>query len=152
MVIEEEKASRKTRKQGPYPCDSCDHVCKSKSDLTKHKKGVHGETGGSEVSCAVGSCFVTRLHLPSTEAPETVSMELYAMSANSGQIVPFAPLIFLQQKNIKTTGRFTEKGYHIKKHRGEFSHTCTQCGKKLVTKKGLEVHIKMLQWGIQLLM
>merc|ERR1712130_431443 len=50
-VIEEKKVSRKTKEQGPFPCDSCDHVCKSKPDLTKHKKGVHGETGGSEVSC-----------------------------------------------------------------------------------------------------
>merc|ERR1719319_1696981 len=33
--------------------------------------------------------------------------------------------------------------YHMKKHKGQFCHTCEECGKKLVTRKGYKIHMKV---------
>merc|ERR1712110_441656 len=106
-VIEEKKAMRKTKKQGSHPCDSCEHVCKNKSDLTKHKKGVHGEKAGPQVTCDdCGKSLCDKATLAKHRGTRNCLNGTIRYVGKFGQIVPFAPLTFLQQKNIRTTGRF----------------------------------------------
>ena len=147
-VIEEKKASTKTRKQGTYPCDSCDHVCKSKSDLTKHKKGVHGETGGSEVSCAdCGKLLCDKATLAKHRGTRNCLNGTIRYVGKFRTNCSFCAIDFPTTEEYQDHRPFHRTGklwkclesncgktfelprilrYHMKKHRGEFSHTCTQ--------------------------
>ena len=161
-IIVKKKALRKTKKQGAYLCDFCDHVCHNKADLTKHKKGVHGETGVTCDDCGKSLCdkatlakhrgtrnclngtihyvgkFRTNCSFCAIDFPSTEEYQDHRPLHRKGKLWKC-----LESNCGKTFELPRILRYHMKKHRGEFSHTCTQCGKKLVTKKGFEVHLKM---------
>jgi KRAB domain-containing zinc finger protein len=144
-------------------CDQCDLKCSSASELRKHKKGKHGELGGSRVTCddcgtslydkctlakhkAGGNCFGGK-----RKYTKRTHCSFCALTFSSPEECSGHRRTHKNGKLWKCLEEGCEKSFdmprklrtHMKKHRGEFNHTCEECGKKLITKQGYDIHMRV---------